>query len=367
MPKISVVLPVYNGEKYLRDSIESVFSQSMTDWELIVVDDASTDSTPDIIKEYCKKDDRIKSVRNIENMQLPRSLNNGFALAGGQYYTWTSDDNIMLKYALEELSGYLDTHNNCAMVCSAMILMDEEKRVIDLHPEYNEPGMILFDTVGASFMYRRDIAEKVGDYDTSLFCVEDYDYWIRILENGGNIDYIKGCHYLYRVHKKTLTVEKESEVRRMQRKLYNKHLTWIMDGLDDEEDIAYLYNELCRGGYFDGCERIKDKFAYYSGDTELCNGKEAILFGAGNVGRRVYDRMKDRVSYWADTNLYGRTIDGIRIISFDDMISKMNIDREKYQIVVCVGYEKQFQMIQQLKEKGVDHYTIYSRLFQGNL
>ena len=82
-PLISIVLPVYNGEKYLRESIDSILAQTMRDWELIVVDDCSKDATPAILAEYAARDRRIRVLRNEENQRLPRSLNIGFAETRG--------------------------------------------------------------------------------------------------------------------------------------------------------------------------------------------------------------------------------------------------------------------------------------------
>ena len=80
---ISVVLPTYNGEKYIEQSIKSILYQTYTNWELIVVDDCSTDSTLDIVKKYARIDERITVLHNSQNQKLPQSLNIGFEKAGG--------------------------------------------------------------------------------------------------------------------------------------------------------------------------------------------------------------------------------------------------------------------------------------------
>ena len=100
-PKVSIILPTYNGAKYLRESIDSCLSQTHKNIELIIVDDCSTDQTSQIIKPY--QDARIRYIRNEKNMRLPRSLNIGFALATGEYLTWTSDDNQFLPHAIETM------------------------------------------------------------------------------------------------------------------------------------------------------------------------------------------------------------------------------------------------------------------------
>ena len=87
MPKISIVLPTFNGERYLKSSIHSILSQTFPDWELIIVDDCSTDGTADIIKRYAQSDSRIRVIRNEKNQKLPGSLNIGFSVAKGEYLT----------------------------------------------------------------------------------------------------------------------------------------------------------------------------------------------------------------------------------------------------------------------------------------
>src|SRR3989338_10314783 len=100
-PKVSIVLPTYNGARYLRQSIDSCLSQTYKNIELIIVDDCSTDETPDIVHSY--NDPRIRYVRNKTNQRLPRSLNIGFALTTAEYLTWTSDDNEFLPQAIETM------------------------------------------------------------------------------------------------------------------------------------------------------------------------------------------------------------------------------------------------------------------------
>ena len=101
---ISIILPTYNGEKYIRESIDSILNQTYKNWELIIVNDCSTDQTPTIVDEYATKDSRIKIINNAMNLKLPKSLNIGFKEAKGEYYTWTSDDNIFKPTALEVMA-----------------------------------------------------------------------------------------------------------------------------------------------------------------------------------------------------------------------------------------------------------------------
>ena len=190
-PTVSIVLPSYNGEKYIEESIKSVIDQSFTDWELIIVDDNSNDNTGLIADNYTKIDNRISVIHNDNNEKLPEALNIGFRNARGKYYTWTSDDNKYLCNALEEMVEYLENNIHIDMVCTNMLIFDNNWKFIRENVQYDDQKMYLEDTVGASFMYRKEIVDRIGEYKREFFCVEDYEYWVRILESGLKIGYLK--------------------------------------------------------------------------------------------------------------------------------------------------------------------------------
>src|SRR3989338_3726440 len=121
-PKISIVLPTFNGSKYIRQAIEGCLNQTYRHIELIVVDDCSTDNTPEIIRSFA--DPRIKYIRNEKNQRLPRSLNIGFAAATGDYLTWTSDYNQYLPTALEEMLRFLESRPDVDFVYTDMYVLN---------------------------------------------------------------------------------------------------------------------------------------------------------------------------------------------------------------------------------------------------
>ena len=202
---VSIVLPVYNGERYLRESIDSVLAQTYTNFELIVVDDCSTDSTPDIVRDYAARDPRVTYHRNPQNLKLPKSLNAGFRLTKGDYLTWTSDDNRYRPNAIEFLVSELKK-GDCPFVFTAFCRIDEDgNKIDDIVFDENAPKMLpARNMVGASFMYTRAVYETVGDYDEDLFLTEDFDYWQRIYGHFGAV-YKKDIVYDYRLHAAALT------------------------------------------------------------------------------------------------------------------------------------------------------------------
>ncbi len=224
MPRVSIVLPSYNGARYLDQSIKSIIAQDFQDWELIIVNDCSTDATADIAEKYAKKDSRICVIHNVINQKLPASLNIGFQKAQGEYLTWTSDDNISKPNWLEVLVQYLDANPDTDMVSANMDIIDENGRVFATF-ELQRRCMLTLSykcNVGAAFMYRRSIAERVGEYDTETFCAEDYDYWCRIALNG-RIDYISNNIYMYRTNPMSLSATQRPRVRQKTEFIQHKY------------------------------------------------------------------------------------------------------------------------------------------------
>jgi len=181
-PTVSIVLPCYNGADFLAQSIESCITQTFTDWELIIVNDCSKDNSLEIMQRYANEDSRIRIINNEYNLKLPGALNRGFQEARGKYLTWTSHDNRMGPTMLEEFVNYLDANPDKGLVtaCYAAFSLKTGEQLYEVHHPDPQIHLPLYNCVCYAFMYRREVLETVGDYDTTLFLVEDYDYWVRI-------------------------------------------------------------------------------------------------------------------------------------------------------------------------------------------
>ncbi len=246
MPKVSIILPSYNGEKYIAESIQSIINQSIDDWELIIVNDCSSDKTLKIANSFAEKDNRIIVISNESNKKLPASLNIGFEQAHGKYLTWTSDDNIYKYNALEKMCEYLDSHPNTDMVSMNMDIIDEKGNFLHEFSNYfvyKRNAEYLMDScnIGAAFMYRQTIAQKVGSYDTNTFCAEDYDYWCRIALTG-KIDYTNDNIYMYRLQSESLTATKQDVVFEKTLKIKQKYATQFFNKFPyTEKDKALMW------------------------------------------------------------------------------------------------------------------------------
>lgn len=212
-PLVSIVLPVYNGGDYLAESIRSCLSQTYDGIELVIVNDASSDNTVEVVKSF--SDERLRLVHNETNQGLPRSLNIGFREARGELLTWTSADNLYAPDAIEALVNAIMATPTTGLVYGDFYLIDECGIVIgkkECSPPVYLPRV---NAVGAYFLYRREVMETVGEYDPDLRLAEDYDYWLRVY-NRFKIRQVKADGYYYRVHSESLTgTSREAEIVRM--------------------------------------------------------------------------------------------------------------------------------------------------------
>ena len=217
-PKISIILPSYNRAPYLAKTIESCLNQTFIDFELIIVDDCSVDNSFDLAKTYASQDLRIRVIKNDTNRKLPASLNIGFAHATGRYLTWTSDDNLYHEKSLEKMVLYLDSMKDIGLVYADYTLIDESanigKRIYQESPEF----LPIRDCVGPCFLYRADLAKKIGEYNESMFLIEDYEYWLR-LGLISKLFHIKESLYFYRTHPGSLTRTRKDDIKKIKNEL----------------------------------------------------------------------------------------------------------------------------------------------------
>lgn len=226
MEKVSIVLPTFNGERNIRQALDSIIKQTYNNWELIIVNDCSTDNTINIINEYANNDQRIKIINNDINLKLPKSLNIGFKYAEGTYFTWTSDDNIFKENAISCMVHEIEKDKTIGLVYCNYTLIDSDGKIIESIKLSQPDKMPVTNPIGACFLYRKCVAEKVGEYDEKLFLAEDYDYWIRIYKVS-KIKHIDKDLYFYRKHENSLTATKKEDIRKQTFKLLEKHFLFL--------------------------------------------------------------------------------------------------------------------------------------------
>jgi len=203
-PAISIVLPTYNGSKYIDASIDSCLAQTFKDFELIIVNDCSTDDTASIIESYAAKDSRIKVIHNVFNKKLPLSLNEGFNVARGIYHTWTSDDNYYAPHALQVLFETLEKDKSIDFIYSDYTIINDKSEVTGKRT-FGDINEKLFQGCSACFLYKEEIYKANNGYNPSAFLIEDYDFFLRAFLQFKVLYLNKYDLYYYREHESSLT------------------------------------------------------------------------------------------------------------------------------------------------------------------
>ena len=202
-PLVSVIIPAYNADKFISQAFDSVFAQSYRPIEIIVVDDGSTDSTAEIIKDYqVIKNSKFYNSDEInliyifqENAGQSKARNAGIRAAKGKYIAFLDADDLWTPIKLERQMNYLESNSEISLVFGDMMIFDKEGILVDSafkkygYPECDKNGRVLnafenlldrnFISVGTVFL-KKNCLEGSGYFDESIRYAEDYDLWLRI-------------------------------------------------------------------------------------------------------------------------------------------------------------------------------------------
>ena len=206
-PLVSIVMSVFNGESYLKEAVESILQQTFDDFEFIVINDASTDSSGVILDRY--HDERIIIIGNETNRGLTSSLNKGIRKARGRYLARMDADDISSPSRLQKEIEFLDAHPGHAAVGSFARIIDEQSRLIRLCPHPVDDRAVRRYLrrdnciTHGSAMIRSDCLVEVGLYDETISRSQDYDLWLRLSQRY-RLANIPEYLYSFRVHPRSI-------------------------------------------------------------------------------------------------------------------------------------------------------------------
>lgn len=185
-PKVSVIMATFNGEKHVCECIDSILSQTLEDFEFIIVDDASTDNTKNLLRAYASKDSRIRIITNTKNKERAASRNRGIAEARSSFIAVVDDDDVSFPHRLQIQYDFMQKNRDIG-VCGAHIQIYETGQHV-LYYTKNDilRAYLLFNCCVAHpvVMYRRDVVLRVGGYNESMSQAEDYELWAKLLLEG---------------------------------------------------------------------------------------------------------------------------------------------------------------------------------------
>ncbi|MCS7093307.1 MAG: glycosyltransferase [Patescibacteria group bacterium] len=192
-PLVSVIMPVYNAEKFLSQAIESILNQTYKNFEFIIIDDYSTDNSKEILKTYLKRDKRIKVFFNRKNLGIEKVLMKTKKIFRGKYYARMDADDISRKDRLEKQIDFLENNPDYVIVGSNIRIIDENNKILGLR-KYPETHQEIVDYLylGNPFAHpsvclKADVLKKEF-YNEKFKNAEDYYLWWRILKLGKGLN-----------------------------------------------------------------------------------------------------------------------------------------------------------------------------------
>lgn len=210
MTAISCVLPVFNGATYLEEAIQSVLRQTFSDFELVIIDDGSTDLTPEIIAEAATRDRRVVSLRQ-DNAGIVAALNAGLRVAKGRYIARMDADDICLPNRFAFQAAYLDEHPACVLVGGlAQAFSSSEPLGTHSGGRHRQTDLKCFPpkvavSIHPLIMIRRATMERLGGYRNLFPHAEDYDLYLRLVPFG-SIDNPNEVILQYRRHSEAVSL-----------------------------------------------------------------------------------------------------------------------------------------------------------------
>ncbi|MBQ8822672.1 MAG: glycosyltransferase family 2 protein [Lachnospiraceae bacterium] len=244
-PKVSVIMPVYNSVKYIKEAIDSILNQTFKDFELILVEDCSNDGTKAIIEGY--KDERIKIIYNFENKGVAYSRNEALEHCKGEYVAIMDHDDISLPTRFEEEVDFLDKNPDYGVVGGRVQFIGANGEFIKgsgtalVNPQYIKANLLFRNVFcNSEVMFRRDLVRENNlCYDESCYGMEDFKFWIKMskITKMSNIDSVFLKH---RIHggSITQTVSEKNTVERRRKFAELQEYSWKLSGLQIPQDIA---------------------------------------------------------------------------------------------------------------------------------
>ncbi len=261
MPQTTILIPAYNCGKYILDTLTSVLNQSYVNYELLVIDDGSTDNSCEIIKSIA--DDRIVFLQNPKNVGIVKTLNRGIGLARGKYIARMDADDVMLGNRLQEQIDFLENNLDYGMVGGWYKVTDEEGETLDclktvLAHEDIKVGLIFTNQFAHSSVTMRTALAKQLKYKQDFIYTEDYDLWCRMAEIT-KVANLPLFHLSYRWYPNNTCNLKQKELKSTVVKILSRELDKYEVEHSTEE--LKIHAAICFGyrkRYFNSAERVQE-------------------------------------------------------------------------------------------------------------
>ncbi len=236
-PAITVLMPVYNAEKYLADAIDSILNQSFNDFELLIINDGSTDSSEKIILSY--SDSRVRYMKNEKNIKLIATLNKGIEIANGKYIARMDADDVSLPSRLQVQFDFMESNPNVALCGSWFELIGDRTGIAKYGGEHNEIMMkMLYQChfCHPSVIMRKSMIDTFDvKFDSAYIHAEDYDFFVRIGEKY-KLANIQTALLKYRIHERSVSASNKA--------IQNNNSALVKKRLFEKTGLAISENDI---------------------------------------------------------------------------------------------------------------------------
>ena len=317
-PRITVLMSVYNDEKYLKKSMDTILNQTFTDFEFVIINDGSTDTTLEVLKKYT--DPRVKIISNTQQIGLSKSLNKGLQVAKGEYIARQDSNDISSPKRLEKQVAYLEARTEYGLVGTWTYKIDAENNIIDKEMFFTEHDDIVMTLltenhfVHSSIMFRKDCIDKLGGYNEELKYAQDYDLWLRISEYYKVANISEFLQY-WRYEKHGISVDKREEQKRYALLIRDKFLQRVAKKKEwqpiIEKSYERTYNSMLKK-YLKAI--IYNRFIESVNETENANIRITAIISAFNeediIGHVLSDYIRQGIQvYFIDHHSTDNTLD----------------------------------------------------------
>ncbi len=246
---ISVIMPTYNRAHLVGEAIDSVMAQTYTHWELILVNDGSSDETREVLDGYVQRDKRIRAIHK-ENEGIPLTVNRGFREARGEYVTWGCDDNNFHPEAFEKMVDHLKNHPEIGLVYSDVHDVNADGKFIRYVDTGEPEAMRDYCGIRCCLMLRHDVWADIGDWEERWVRCHDYDFYLRVMKKY-TIAHLKEALLDYRCHDASMSgnhiahVMEETEL-----KCHHAESWWSRQKIkaSGQAELARTYHREAKGG-----------------------------------------------------------------------------------------------------------------------
>lgn len=304
LPRVSIVTPAYNQAEFLRETIESVVAQDYPNIEYVVLDDGSTDETPQILAEY---GDAFRWESHA-NMGQTATINKGWAMTSGEIITWLNSDDTLLPGAVTRGVQFLLDNPDVGIVFGDTLITESDGRPIETsppQPPFDHARFVIKcrNTISQpSTFIRREVVDKVGDLDPSLYYFMDWEFWMR----AGiyyRIEHIDDVLSTYRLHAESKTVTQSRKAAPELEYIYKKYFK--REDLPPEiraaEKEAMMNMCFTSGGFYlkggdaENASKMAAKAFIYNpkGKYNLANLRKYLYCRLGNT--RIYRKSRELI------------------------------------------------------------------------